>query len=780
MRHTIWLAAGAGTIALFTSCSGGGSGTTGAVQGLTAPGTVSVVSADTSELDTGATASGNTVTPGSSPYPIDSDYNTDEARVYVYDPSMEPLTIINSILSDTSKTAYDQMVNYGPYNAQITPTEDKGAAKGTQSTDTGQSSGAQGDNFEIFVVDSQRATNSSPQTVYFWVPESHEEHGGPSEEFTIHAKMSISEGSSATDPFGQFSLTFAGAANAAGLSDPNMWGVLATTEVAGDDIGFTFFEKEGDLTLPHSPGDRSNQVQINVTMSSDQETGAAKIIQQFRGNHGMGDSGLQEESWQVAFNSTHFKRQKDEGDVVTLSREDFKTMVWRYNLYHAEGANIGQRVDLNSGFGFRVGEEGHGWVGYHGIWTPDEITLENGDTIVEETYSDEQGDEFTVVLAPGKLMKHTKNEMDLVDIGTNTFQWWDWNAQTQYMVDYYTGSFWKVATFNEETHEWDTMGVPEQIDVAALGGWLHMWSDSLGGSVSYIDGTDYITYYEQEFINGSSTLFEGDEDGRVALYGYIDCLKANLTGTNVESGEIFLANSEDVEDPHVYRFDADDLTLYYDSAGDDSNPQVVGLLEGEAPTSGPNMWGMHSGPMVLDTAGVTNPWDLWDADVFYTYETGHNEWNQYGAVKDSAGDFVEFDPPLQFLYTHTTAADRNGDATYDGSSYFLNYGGNGDLWGIPWEGADLKGEGEFDRWYPIFCIADGTLMGPSGTEYVLRAIEMEQSLQEDPGAAPELDITAADDLVLPDESVYSTPVMGDKPVIDDPPAVIDGEVQVDL
>ena len=773
MNHKAQLAIGLGTLVGLAACSGGGGTSTADVQGLAGPQTVSVVAADDSEVAAGATASANLVTPGANAFAVDSDYNTDEARVWVYDPSMEPLSIINGILTDTSNTAYDEMVNYGPYNAQVTPSEDKSSSQGSESSETGQSSGANAETFDIFTVNSVRASNSSPQEVSFWVPETMGEGG----EMTIFAQMVLSEGASRANPFGQFVLTFAGGETVDDLADPFMLGVLQTTDVSAGNMGFSFYEQQGDLSVAQGPGEQAHQSRINVTMSTDQTTGAAKIVQQYRGNWDGFDSGLQEETWQVAFNETHFKRQRDDGPVVTLSRDDYRTAAWRYNLYHAEGDDAGQRVELNSGFGFRLEGGEHGWIGYHGIWTPDGVTLESGDTVTEETYGEGEGAEYTVLLAPGKLIKHTKNEMDLVDIGTNTFNYWDWENQLQYLVLYDTGSFWKTATFSEETHEWVAMETPEAI-VLEVGEWFGMWSDSLGGSVSFIEGNDFITYYLQQFVNGSSELF--DSEGRVALYGYFECLKANLTGEEVETGDIWLTQSEDPAAPHVYRFDSTDLTLYHDAAGDDSDPQQVGLADGEAPTSGPNMWGMHGGPMVTDTSALENVWEMWDLDEFYTYETGHNTWNQYAAVTDSNSEFVAFDPPLQFLYTHSTAADRNDEATYDGVSYFLQYGGNGDLWGIPYEGADLGGEGEADRWYPVFTIADGTLMGPTGTEYVVRAIELEQTLQEAPGAAPGLDISDADDLVLPTVDDYETPDIGARPVVTDPPAVINGEVQVIL
>jgi hypothetical protein len=59
---------------------------------------------------------------------------------------------------------------------------------------------------------------------------------------------------------------------------------------------------------------------------------------------------------------------------------------------------------------------------------------------------------------------------------------------------------------------------------------------------------------------------------------------------------------------------------------------------------------------------------------------------------------------------------------------------------------------------------------------VVKAYEIEHSLQEDPAGAGQLDIIDASDLVLPDGSDYSPPTIGTKPVVDDPPRVIAGEV----
>jgi len=143
---------------------------------------------------------------------------------------------------------------------------------------------------------------------------------------------------------------------------------------------------------------------------------------------------------------------------------------------------------------------------------------------------------------------------------------------------------------------------------------------------------------------------------------------------------------------------------------------------------------------------------------------------------DALGDPVHFDPPIQFTYTHATLNDRNGDSAYDGKSFFLDYGGPGDLWGLPQDGVDLNDDGHPDRWYPVVSLADGVVLGPTGTEFVVKAIEIEQALQEDPSGEGELDIVGASDLDLPDGTSYAPPLIGNRPVVNDPPRVIAGQV----
>ncbi len=68
-------------------------------------------------------------------------------------------------------------------------------------------------------------------------------------------------------------------------------------------------------------------------------------------------------------------------------------------------------------------------------------------------------------------------------------------------------------------------------------------------------------------------------------------------------------------------------------------------------------------------------------------------------------------------------------------------------------------------------------MGRNGTEFVVKAIEMEQTLADDSGQCSGLDASTAGTLVLPDASGYTPPDIGPPPTIDAPPRVIEGVVQ---
>ena len=73
----------------------------------------------------------------------------------------------------------------------------------------------------------------------------------------------------------------------------------------------------------------------------------------------------------------------------------------------------------------------------------------------------------------------------------------------------------KTHFYDTNTEAWIAYGVPPVIDVNAVGGWLGMWSEGLGGPVDFGDGDDHVKYYEKEFVTGASDLFTVQHHGHV-------------------------------------------------------------------------------------------------------------------------------------------------------------------------------------------------------------------------------------------------------------------------
>ncbi len=750
---------------------GGSSGSSGPVTGLSVASQVSVLvpedEADSSSIRGQSIES----------FPADADYFADDTFTFIYDAAMEPLETVNSILCQVAQAGYTDMVNEGTYIAQI----DVGLCEqGNQGGDTGQSSGSQSPELEEWTLISTRSSNGASQFVNAWVPQGEEESGMPGDdESFIRVLMEISESASENNPFGSFAMDFAEVEEGGDVNDPRFFGTLGTFETLSGALGYNFFMEEGDLNAVPAVGERAITTQVSVVMSGDQTSGDARVRQRYRGNEGFGDTGIIDDEFLVSFNDQYMLRELPGGTQQKFDREDFDTQVWRYNLYYLTGEDAGERVDRVSGFNILDEEGNYGWIDYWGMWFPEDVTVEHGDTVAKEDFDDSTDDEeFTVLVAPGKLIKNTRETLDLNDIEGQTFYAYFFSpdgmaAPKDYLVEYTTGGQWVLTgEFNEGTGVWDVINPPTLINVGTIG-WLDLWSDALGGNVNYVDGDPEISFWTQQFVDGTEDLF--DNSDQVTLYGYYDCLKTGINQTDAENGNVYLADATMVGSPHAFVFDSTNMALTYDVGGGDF--QNVALANGTEVTDGPYTWGMQSGPMVVDTSGFASPDDIWSATEFYTWETGPNPWNRLTALVDEDNEPVEFEPPLTFNYMHSTANDRNEDATYDGQIFLLNYNGPGNLWGFPHSGEDLDNDGFEDRWYPEVSLEDGVILEANNVQYVVKAIEMEQLLNEDPGANTGLDLSVAESLTLPDASDYQAPLIGDRPDIDAPPAVVGGVLQ---
>jgi hypothetical protein len=785
----------AGLAAGLGGCGGGSGGPAAAVDGLSVPENMSVVKAQAEaatkpaalRTDFGALAKAFDA--------ADTPYTTDRVSTWVYDPSIQPLDLVNMILCLMDQTRADQMVNAGTYLALVDFNRCQQGSQGGGGESGQSASGGKGAQYWNFVVSSTRASNTAPQVVNVWISGIEPDGAGGSEEFRVDVETVITEGVSDANPFGAFTMNYAFPDGVGGYDGG---GTLKTTAAAGGQVAFTVIEKEGTEQVSYAPGESFHYTAGTVEMLPDGSVGRARTVIQDEGNDG-GFDYAESGAFGITFDADHMRRAEadDPTDLAAeifssdtcLARGTYNTQVWRYDLYHAadgtwKGAAVtgGDRVKVNSGFPFtydNAGETVYGHIGYWGMWVEDPaLVIPDGATIEKVNFSTGTTTPYTVVKAPGKLVRRTAMELALSKLVGETLQFWGevddgGGARFSQWLAAYNGSAFQVTAeilgFDETGMITSALGAP--VDITPAGGnWLGLWSDSLGGDVNYVGGDANVTFYSQEFVGPDDAVFDG---GALALECVQRCLKADIGASDVTTWDgvygpdaAFDLSSGVTE----YALDPADMTLTLGG-------NAVALLAGVDTSGTDHDWGMSSGEMVTADvlATMTDMSDLWDpavVTVTYRWETGSNDWNKFVGVKDGSDVFAAFDEPIQFAYEHATANDLNGDATHDGKTFRLNYGGNGDLWGIP-----SAPDPDTGRWYSLFSIQDGTLMGPTGTEFVIKGREREQSMAEDAGQCTALTLTAPA-AALPTEA-DAVPAIGTMPEVTDAPAVIDGELQTE-
>ncbi|HTF94893.1 MAG TPA: hypothetical protein VL995_02070 [Cellvibrio sp.] len=726
-----------------------------------------------------------------------TDYSSAPQNYHVWNEALKPVDLVNSILCFTSQLKAEEFINKGPYLALA----DESACFEQEGDSSGAAQSAGASNVPTYtkiIVSSTRESANDPLIVKVWIPGM----GQGEEQEAIKFKSSISKGASAENPFGSFTFNYNFYASIES-NEALGGGEIKTIEIPGK-IGFTFYEREAqEEGYLFEKG-------ASVVMSSDRTEGIAYTF-----NHQQHDNENRGDYYGLSFNASNVLTQTAEtyellpfnsndsntGSEACLSRTEFDESVWRYNLFDAE---TGAKLAINSGISFKYDADGddqqiaesYGQVGYWGLWAEHPEALHDGDSVVaqNQNHNDTSITTYSIVKAPGRLIKNTVHELALVNINGVQFNYWNPDAQQaqfqNWIVEYLTTSddgvgsdgFYKVGgSSNGENGPMITMlNTPVAINLNTTET-LYMNSEQLGGPVKYTNGDSFITFAQQEFINGSETD-EGEllVDGWVTLYCVERCPVGTLGSAQLSDWNSPYSNpSATIEDAVSFTFSVDGvnpLTLVRES-----NSQPVRYAEGLTAeemqmNNSPYSWGIRSGSLVtadvLET--LSSPRDIYNpakVTVFYEWETGLNSFNQLVSLKDSNGKIQTFDKPLQFTYTHTDAKDRSGDAgVFDGKLVLLNYSGNGQLGGIPGT-QDSDG-----RHTAAFTIADGTILGPDNS-YVIKAQEIEGTMKPTDGECNNLAL--AEPLApVPTSATDNASDIGEMPVITDAPKVIAGQVQV--
>jgi len=137
--------------------------------------------------------------------PAGSAYFTDAQTSHVQDATSESIGQVNMITCVFHSMHPDALVNQGAYVALIDKNKCD-AAKESSAANSGDSSGAsQAPQYLTAVVNSTRASNTTPMLVSAWI--SIDQDGTP---VTVFAHLSATAAPSTSDPYGTFRLDYCG------------------------------------------------------------------------------------------------------------------------------------------------------------------------------------------------------------------------------------------------------------------------------------------------------------------------------------------------------------------------------------------------------------------------------------------------------------------------------------------------------------------------------------------------------------------------------------------
>ncbi|HEX2584682.1 MAG TPA: hypothetical protein VHL14_06095 [Steroidobacteraceae bacterium] len=721
--------------------------------------------------------------------PSNSAYSTDLQNSHVEDATSEGISQVNMITCIMHSMRPDALVNQGPYIALVD--ENKCSPDKSSSSNSGGGDASQASNYTTTVVNSTRLSNLDPMRVKVWLAE---EDGG--QQSTIFVNINATAAPTTANPYGQFRLDFCGKA-ADGSGSCMMNGMLQ-----GADGALDYYQVE-----QRDGGQSTTALRLTSVGTT---TGSGKL-DMVRPDNG----GNVEVAFLFSYDATHFLRgdqcfSRDASDPAT------GMSVWRYGLYNS---TTGARVDLNSGFPLNFTNNGqtyHGFIGYWGINMPASAGLTNGATVQKVDYNNNSATttNYTAVIAGGKLTKYTRKATNLHAIDKVQINTWVQDAS-----NFFSGA----ASFTSYNLYWDDANsnfVVTGMNICSNNGcssqdlqtpqtvspafWsqqgLQGNSQSLGGEV-YIDLKNVGSPVNSASINvvyrAQDLVYPSD------MPAHLYCVNNCPTDVALNSYLNGSANG-----PTDSPFDSTTFNNWSPSAtyityGADTNAGVL-TTGGNAVVAADSsayqqhsqyMNGVRSGRLFTDPSAVACNGSMYcdykanDLNVYYIWETGPNNWNQFAAVKDANNEFVKFEAPMQLTYTVPSDSVRYGQ--YAGKSIVLQYGGFGNLWGIPGScvssvtNQPISCDQQNSRYVPEFVIpfslTEGAVSDGTNT-YLVKWLDREirfarKSLSACSGLTLPGSVTLPTSAVLKDPSDATSDIyIGTKPAVTGQPRVIQGEV----
>lgn len=757
-------------------------------------------------------------TPALAAPPTGTPYWTDPQSSHVWDQTAESIGMVNMITCFIDAMNPDELVNEGNYAALVDQrrcdSQKSSSVEGASSDSAGSSSAV----MDRVIVNSSRASASAPMRVRAWVEE--EDMGGDGG--VIYVNVSATAGPSPTNPYGEFRMDFCGQ-GASPVHPCTMRGMLSG---ASDGIRFVQHEA-GD----HGGGPYQNDVALYLTRSG--STGAGAVQMSMTGGGGGGGGGA---TFRFAYDDTYFlRRNEGTGTNACFDRRlaNAKTSVWRYGLYDENG----NRVERNSGFPIRFAESGQTWFGFAGYWgvhlPPAGLAaLTTGDSVVKQNFGPAATEtSYTVMKAKGRLTRHTLNNATLEELNNLPFNFTPYQGlenatagaiksgmnnttiRGMQLEAYWdnTASRFKVSGYLDcspgNPCVKTNLATPVELTTADLspyttGGGLFGWSQSFGGNINFPaatiaspTGTSPVSYRTQ------SLVYPGQAGAPTTLHCVNNCPTATAIGAYLASS----SPSPFGATANTWGPSASSVTYTVNaSTGQLETGGAAAVLPDSATESqlgGNFRFGIRSGRLVPDLSSIACPGPVGfscefrsdELPVFYTWETGLNAWNQFVGLRESSGNFLEFDAPLSvtFKVPNNPPSDPDRYGPYAGSTMRLEYSGFGQLNGIPGRcvaaGSNQPvecGPGNNIRWVPAFSIPQDTedgIVNADGTTYYVKWLEREVRFSQAPGACTGLASALGSVAQLPSASLIADPSLasdptyiGEKPTVTAAPRVVDG------
>ena len=745
-----------------------------------------------------------------------SDYKVDKTQTFVYEKSADALETVNNILCMIGQTRADLMVNTGNYKAQVD--ENKCNERSGDSKSNNPS-------YNMFVVNSSRA-DGEPMIVKLWVPK---ENG------LIYAKAKVWQPPSDDYPVGHFKLNFKGLQGETDTGTQFMNGYMRTRRKGSTStLQFWNPQKSGSTTYDYS---------VTANFNTDGTgSGITTMPQRVCNESGCSNTGSQK-TYKVAVSDAYFYKQKTITDsagnatpdnATCLARNNYLKSAWRYGMYHT-GTNTdnGSRVEINSGFPIKASKDSkdyYGYIGYHGLWMPTEAGVADNSTVYKLDFSggsDQTGTSYTVRYWGGKLIKYTKNTITLGSIKNIPLNWYDNSAGYEKRV-FWNGTNFTVDAYRNSSTDWqwaDMTTTTFTLNASNAEHGFHFYSQALGGdgqivlvySTSTRGGgpTQQPTDDSSVIFNTQEPVFPGDSVP-TTLACYENCLNPDTIATGSDSwgasSSIYLSNkwlgwdnsanawamgsgrhdNASAADPYIYTWDntTSGMVLQYD------NGTKTNVLLGSANSN--LSWGARSG-ILFDNSTAANFTALqcsWDSSkicphkargslsTYYVWQTGPEAWDKLTVLVDSDNSSAKFDPPMVVKYTHGDNKSNSGK-NYENAAFYLEYGGHGDLWGVPSFCVDAKTGAKVScandgstRWIPEFMIKKASLVTQvkdGSTQYLVKPLEVEQTMRKTSSTSVCADAgLSLGGVSLPDSEPYSDPDIGPRPTVEGPPAVVAG------